>query len=68
MYSTLKVFNIQKMPKDIKRKVLYLFEGESNDSYVQFCVTERDEDGLISQWLIANGATEYEEVLLNLNW
>lgn len=80
-FKTMKVFDCQDMPKDVKEAFLkYTRSGghTANDCYVEL---QRDKEAvsyykrnkhsdflLVHRWLTNNGAKEHEDVIIGFNW
>lgn len=74
-FEMLKVFDCQKFPKNVRKAFFDLSEA-GNDCYVSWHVEDDtcedyevdDKRDLINKWLIDNGASPHEEVLINHWW
>lgn len=67
MYWEVKAFDCQDMPDDIRSLFFSNNPDGHNDTYVSFCVNRRGED-LVSDWLLDNGATPDETVMIKFWW
>ena len=64
---TMKVFDCQDFPDDIKDDFFDNFEGTGNDVYVDTYVCDIDEIPFM-KWLSENGANKDEKVLIKHWW
>jgi len=63
---TMKVFDCQDMPADVRKEFFDNSEANQNDCYVSFDTEERECS--VTKWLMENGAEKDEEVLINHWW
>lgn len=83
-FKTMKVFDCQDMPSYTRTAFFdYIRSGghTANDCYVDFQRDKEVQDYynsrkhhdakrflIVNKWLIKNGASKYEDVLINFNW
>lgn len=72
-YKTLKIFDCQDMPKEVKQHFfeIYRYSGVGNYCYVDYNVADSiwgEDEGysykLVDEWLIENGAEKTESVII----
>jgi len=73
MYKLQKVFDCQDMPEDIRKEFFNLWDNYGNDCYLSYIIGELNSPNSslslnIDKWLIDNGATNGEEVIINHWW
>ena len=73
-FQVMKVFDCQDMPEELRNKFVRIWDNKCNDVYVHWHVADSiyDEDDdpckLVDEWLLANGAKEFEQVLIKYWW
>lgn len=74
-YEIKKVFDCQDMSVDLRKTFFDMYDTKGNDTYVNFCIEEGlepecyGESGVkIAKWLVDNGASKDDEVLISHWW
>jgi hypothetical protein len=65
MYKTMKVFDCQNMPEDVKASFFEATEGSDNDCYLFWYWASHAN---VDKWLVDNGAKRGSEVLISHWW
>lgn len=65
MYKMMKVFDCQDMPNDIQ-EIFFITEEVCNDVYIR--VSLNNETYPVVTWLLENGASKEDEVVIVSHW
>ena len=69
-YKTMKVFDCQSMPADVRKDYFDATQGKGNDVYLNEYMEWDEDEGpqLYQQWLLDNGVKQCNEVLIKHWW
>lgn len=80
MYETIKVFDCQQMPDNVRTVFFEQTDGPGNDCYISWwpqsptyveddgSIATNDDHTIVDTWLVANGADVHEKVIIKHYW